>query len=105
MTSWTAEVEWHEDRRGGHRTPLAIRGNDWGSFHMDSVTGTVTATVIMEAPDLLLALDAVLLLVRGLVGQQVTVNRIAATDAHFHESALSSALTKKSALPPGAAPR
>jgi hypothetical protein len=50
----------------------------------------MTATVTMEAPDLLLALDAVLLLVRGLAGQQVTVNRITATDAYYHESALSS---------------
>ncbi len=90
MTSWTAEVEWHEDLRGGgHRRLLAIQGQDWGSFHVDSATGTVTATVTMEAPDLLLALDAVLLLVRGLAGQQVTLNRITATDAYY-ESALSS---------------
>ena len=55
MTSWTAEVEWHEDLRGGgHHRLLAIRGQDWGSFHLDSATGTVTATVTMEAPDLLL---------------------------------------------------
>jgi hypothetical protein len=43
----------------------------------------------MEAPDLLLALDAVLLLLRDLAGQQVTVNRITATDAYY-QSALSS---------------
>ena len=92
MTSWTAEVEWREDLRGGgHHRLLAIQGQDWGSFHVDSATGTVTATVTMEAPDLLLALDAVLLLVRGLAGQQVTVNRITATDAYYDESALSGA--------------
>ena len=92
MTSWTAEVEWHEDVRGrGHRRLLAIRGQDWGSFYVDSVTGTVTATVTMDAPDLLLALDAVLLLVRGLAGQPVMVNRITATDAFYNESALSGA--------------
>jgi hypothetical protein len=44
----------------------------------------------MEAPDLLLALDAVLLLVSGLAGHEVTVNRITATVAYYHESALSS---------------
>jgi hypothetical protein len=49
----------------------------------------MTATVTMEAPDLLLALDAVLLLVGGLAGQQVTVNRITATNSYY-ESALSS---------------
>ena len=93
MTSWTAEVEWHEEdlRGGGHRRLLAIQAQDWGSFHVDSVTGTVTATVTMEAPDHLLALDAVLLRVRGVAGQHVTVNRITATDAYHHESALSSA--------------
>ena len=89
MTSWTAEVEWHEDlREGGHDRLLTIQGQDWGSFHWDSATGTMTATVTMEAPDLLVALDAVLRLVRGLAGQQVTLNRITATDA-FYESALS----------------
>ena len=87
MSSWTAEVEWHEDLRGGgHHRILEIREQDWGSFHVDSETGTVTATVTMEAPDLFLALDAVLLLVRGLAGQPVTVNRITDTDAYFHES-------------------
>jgi hypothetical protein len=91
LTRWTAEVEWHEDLRGGgHDRLLAIQAQDWGSFHVDSATGTVTATVTMEAPDLLLALDAVLLLVRGLAGQQVTLNRITATDAYDQESALSS---------------
>ena len=90
MTSWTAEVEWHEDvRRGGHHRLLAIPAQDWGRFQLDSATGTVTATVTMEAPDLLLALDAVLLLLRDLAGQQVTVNRITATDAYY-QSALSS---------------
>ena len=90
MTSWTAEVEWHEDLRGGgHRRLLAIQTQDWGRFQLDSATGTVTATVTMEAPDLLLALDAVLLLLRDLAGQQVTVNRITATDAYY-QSALSS---------------
>jgi hypothetical protein len=92
MTSWTAELEWHEDLgRGGDRGLLAIRGQDWGSFHVEPATGTVTATVTMEAPDLLGALDAVLLLVSDLTGQPVTVNRITATDVYFHESALSSA--------------
>ena len=92
MTSWTAEVEWHEDLTGGgHGRLLAIRGQDWGSFLVDSVTGTVTMTVTMEAPDLLRALDAVLLLVKALAGQPVTVNRITATDAYYADSALSSA--------------
>jgi hypothetical protein len=93
MTSWTAEVEWHEDLRGaGHRRLAAIREHDWGSFHLDSATGTVTATGTMEAPDLLVALRAVLLLVRGLAGQPVTLNRITstdritATDAYAHDS-------------------
>lgn len=91
MTSWTAEVKWHEDLRGGgHDRLLAIQAQDWGSFDVDSATGIVTATVTMHAPDLLLALDAVLLLVRGLARQQVTLNRITATDAYGHESALSS---------------
>lgn len=89
MTSWTAEVEWHEDLRGGGHRLLVIQGQDWGSFHVDSATGTVTATVTMEAPELLVALNAVLLLVRGLAGQQVTVNRITTTDAYCHPSALS----------------
>jgi hypothetical protein len=90
LTSWTAELEWHEDlREGGHHRLLAIQAQDWGRFQLDSATGTMTATVTMEAPDLLLALDAVLLLVGGLAGQQVTVNRIAATNSYY-ESALSS---------------
>ena len=90
MTNWTAEVEWHEDLRGGGAPRLlAIQGQGWGSFHVDSATGTVTATVTMEAPDLLLAMNAVQLLVRGLAGHQVTVNRIAATDAYHHEFTLS----------------
>ena len=59
MTNWTAEVEWHGDPR-------------LGPHHR-----------------LLRALDAVLLLVRGLAGQQVSVNRIAATNAYHHESSLS----------------
>ena len=90
MTSWTAEVEWHEDLRGGgHHRLLAIPAQDSGRFQLDSATGTMTATVTVEAPDLLLGLDAVLLLVSGLARQQVTVNRITATDAYY-ESALSS---------------
>ena len=90
MTSWTAEVEWREDLRGGgHHRLLDIQGQDWGIFQVDSATGTVTGTVTMEAPDLFLALDAVLLLVRGLAGQPVMVNRITATDAYYHESARS----------------
>jgi hypothetical protein len=110
MTSWTADVEWHENLGGGgHRRLLAIRGQDWGSFHVDSVTGTVTATVTMEAPDLLLALDAVLLLVGGLAGHHVTVSRITATDAYYHESARSRASDGledcRAALPQGALPR
>jgi hypothetical protein len=89
MTSWTAEVEWHEDLgAGGHHRLLAIQRQDWGSFRWDSATGTMTAFVTMEAPDLSRALDAVLVLVRGLAGQQVTLNRITATDAYY-ESTLS----------------
>ena len=92
MTSWTAEVEWHEDLgRSGDRRLLAIRGQDWGSFQVDVTTGKVIAIVTMEAPDLLRALDAVLLLVRGLAGRPVTVNRITSTDAYVHQSALSRA--------------
>jgi hypothetical protein len=92
MSSWTAEVEWHDELAGGgHGRLLAMREQDWGSLRVDSVTGTVVATVTMEAADLVLALDAVLLLVRGLVGQRVTVNWITATDARHHQLALSSA--------------
>jgi len=92
MSSWTAVVEWQQDLSGGgHRRLLEIREQDWGSFHVDSVTGTVTATVTMKAPDLVSALDAVLLLVRDLTGEAVTVNRITDTDAYFHESAPSGA--------------
>ena len=92
MTSWTAEVEWHEDLgRDGDRRLLDIREQDWGSFQVDVTTGKVIAIVTMEAPDLLPALDAVLLLVKGLAERPVTVNRITATDAYVHRSALSSA--------------
>ena len=91
MTSWTAEIEWVEDLgRGGDRRLLAIRGQDWGRVQVDFTTGKVIAIVTMEAPDLLRALDAVLLLVRGLAGRPVTVNRITATDAYV-QSAVSSA--------------
>ena len=90
MTRWTAEVEWHEDLMGGGNHPLlTFQGPDWGYFHLDPATGSITATVTMEAADLLLALDAVLLLMTGVAGQQVTVNCITATDACDHESALS----------------
>jgi hypothetical protein len=90
MTSWTAEVEWREDLTGGgHGRLLAIGGQNWGNCQVDPVTGTVTATVTMEAQDLVLALDAVLLLVRGLAEHDVMVNHITATDAYGHESALS----------------
>lgn len=108
MSSWTAEVEWHEDLRvGGQRRVLEIRGQDWGSFHVDSVTGTVTATITMEAPDLFRALDAVLLRVRGLAGQPVTVNRITDTDRYYHESAVpiarrggdGSSMTRRAEIP------
>jgi hypothetical protein len=92
MTSWTAEVEWHEElTTGGPSRLAAIHGPDWGNLRVDSVTGTVTASVTMDAPDLVVALDAVLLLVRGLAEHPVTVNRISATDAYHHESALSDA--------------
>ena len=88
MTSWTAEVEWHEDLKvGGHHGLVAVLGQDLGSVQSDYATGTMTATVTMEAPDLCHALDAVLLLVTGLTGHQVTVNRITASDACCHESA------------------
>ena len=90
MTSWTAEVEWHEDPMGGEsRRLLTFHGQDWGNFHLDFATGSITATVTMEAPDLLLALDAVLLLVRSFAGQSVTLNCITATDVYDRESALS----------------
>ncbi len=92
MTSWTAEVEWHEDmRRGGDNRPVALLEQGWGTVHEDPATGTITATVTTEAPDLVLALEAVLLLARDVAGQHVTVNRIASTDAYHREPAPSRA--------------
>jgi hypothetical protein len=88
MTSWTAGVEWHEDlREDGHVRPMALEAQDWGTFRADSATGTMTAVVTIEAPNLLRALDAVLRLVGGHAGQDVTLNRIAATDEYWYDDA------------------
>ena len=91
MTSWTAEVEWREDLGGdGDVRLMTLQAQDWGRFELDPVTGTMTAVVTLDAPDLLRALDAVLRLVRGHAGQHVTLNRIAVTGDYRHNLADSS---------------
>ena len=89
MTSWTAEVEWHAvlGGPGVHDRLLVLKGLDRGRFRWSSDTGTMTATVTLEAPDLLRALEAALLLVRDVTDAQVTVNRVATTQAYYDEVA------------------
>ena len=60
MTSWTAEFEWYEDlwTLDGLERILAILERDLAGLSGDFVTGTVTATVTLEAPSLLPALLA-----------------------------------------------
>ena len=70
MISWTAEFEWQEDlwtlavleriRATLERDVAALNGN--------FVTGTVTATVILDAPSLLPALLAARDRVKGVAG-------------------------------------
>ena len=86
VTSWTAEFEWHEDlwTLDGLERILDILERDLAGLSGDFVTGTVTATVTVEAPSLLPALLAARDRVKSVSGREVMLNRITTTDAYNH---------------------
>ena len=84
MTSWTAEFEWQEDlwTLDGLQRIERILERSVAGLSGNFVTGTVTATVILEAPSLLPALLAAGDRVKGVSGSKVMLNRITTTDAY-----------------------
>jgi len=81
MSSWTAEVDWHEDldELGLVDAWVAALEQDHARVHLDFVTGTVTATVTVEAASLPLAYPLVLARVTRVIDREVSVRRIVAT--------------------------
>jgi hypothetical protein len=83
MSSWTADIEWHEDPTARDRI------NEWtgaleqyaGKIRRDDDTGTLTATVTLEAPSIVEAMPAALRLVEDVTGREPVLRHIAATYA------------------------
>lgn len=84
MSSWTADIEWHAGpaRRRHHLQEWAAALEPGGRITWDAATGTVTATLVVEAPSLQEALPVAVSVVEALVGHRARVRRIAATDSY-----------------------
>ena len=84
MSSWTADIEWHavSTRRRRHLEEWAAALEPSGRVTCDDATGTVTATLVVEAGSLQEALPVAVHVVEAVVGHRVRVRRIAATDSY-----------------------
>jgi len=84
MSSWTADIEWHAGpaRRRYHLEEWTAALEPSGRVRCDAVTGTVTATLVVEAPSLQEALPIAVHVVEAVLGHRVRVRRIAATDSY-----------------------
>ena len=86
MSSWTADIEWHAGpaRRRQHLAEWTAALEPSGRVSCDAATGTVTATLVVEARSLQEALPTAVHVVETVVGHRARVRRIAAT-ASYHQ--------------------
>jgi hypothetical protein len=86
MSSWTADIEWHAGpaRRRQHLEEWAAALEPRGRVSCDAATGTVTATLVVEARSLQEALPTAVHIVEAAVGHRARVRRIAATASYHH---------------------
>jgi hypothetical protein len=84
MSSWTADIEWHAGptRRRHHLEEWAAALEPSGRVTCDDATGTVTATLEVEAPSLQEALPVAVHVVEALLGHRARARRIAATGSY-----------------------